>query len=75
MDNKLFETVMKLPKEHIVNLMWNALDEMQYYNGRTKTTCILLAMGAKEADSDGHKWRIPSLKELKENTETMIPFS
>jgi len=68
MNEKLYEKIMKLPKSNIVNLMWGALDEMQAYNGRSRQECILLAMGAKPIDS---KWKLPTQKKLKENTDNM----
>jgi hypothetical protein len=72
MDERLNEKILKLPKQNIINLMWDALDEMQSYNGRTKQTCILEAMGAK---SVGNKWRLPSDRQLKKDTEAMSPFN
>ena len=72
MDERLNEKILKLPKQHIINLMWDALDIMQSYNGRTKQTCILEAMGAK---SDGTKWKLPSDEQLKKATESMWPFN
>ena len=32
MSEKLYDFIMKLPKENIVNLMFMSLDEMQGYN-------------------------------------------
>ena len=40
--------LLKLPKQNLVNLMLSALDEMQVYNGRSKTECIATALGATE---------------------------
>ena len=68
MNEKLYNQIMKLPKRNIINLMWEALDEMQAYNGRSRQECILLAMGASPIDS---KWKLPTQRELKENTKTM----
>lgn len=75
MPDRLYETLTKLPKKNLINLMWTALDEMQAYNGRSRTTCLMLAMGnaveSKESESGGTKYRIKSLAELKRETETM----
>jgi hypothetical protein len=68
---------MKLPKKHILNLMWEALDEMQSYNGRSKQTCILIAMNAEEHEDfkkGGSSWKLPSMAKLKRDTETMLPY-
>ena len=65
--DKLYEYILKLPKKNLLNLMLSAIDEMQSYNGRSVTGCIALAMDAKEKDEG--KWTLPSLKELKKDTE------
>lgn len=67
MEDKLFDALLKLPKENIINLMMIALDGMQQYNGKSRTTCVLLAMGATQTD-DG-KWKIPAISVVKQNTE------
>lgn len=69
MDEKLYQLLLKLPKENIVNLMWEALDEMQSYNGRSRQTCIMLAMDATEVGEG--KRKLPSLAEIKRSTENM----
>ena len=66
MDEKLYNFIMKLPKENIVNLMFMSLDEMKYYNGQTKKSAVLRALG-----SEGNK---VSLKEAKELTEDSLIF-
>ena len=46
MESQLWEMIYKLPKENIVNLLFEALDEMQSSNTRSRSDCILLAIGA-----------------------------
>ena len=64
---------MKLPKQNLINLMWEALDHMQAYNGRSRTTCICMAMDCEEVEKDNGTvaFKPPSLKQVKENTENM----
>jgi hypothetical protein len=35
----------KLSSSKQVTILWDALDYMQQYNGRTKSECVILAMG------------------------------
>lgn len=35
----------KKNKSEKIGILWEALGEMQYYNGRSKLECIALAMG------------------------------
>lgn len=61
MSEKLYDFIMKLPKENIVNLMFMSLDEMQGYNWQSINECILKSLCIK-----GGKI---SLKEVKELTK------
>jgi hypothetical protein len=67
MDEKLYNFIMKLPKENIVNLMFMSLDEMQGYNGQSINECIFRSLGAE----GGKKI---SLREAKELTKNGLPF-
>ena len=73
MNEKLYEILEKLPRKNLINLMWEALDYMQGFNGRSRTDCITMAMGAEvEETKEGRiKYTIKSLKQVKENTESM----
>jgi hypothetical protein len=74
MSDKLYELLMKLPKKNLINLMWGALDEMQAYNGRSRKSCILEAMGAEYIENmktGGVKYKLPKFKEIREITENM----
>ena len=66
MVEKLNDLISKLPKQNIINLMWEALDIMESYNGRSKTNCILRAMNAMEFDEG--KYKLPSVEKLREAT-------
>jgi hypothetical protein len=73
MDDRLYEILEKLPRKNLIHLMWEALDIKHSYN--TRQECILESMGAEVKDNPktgGFQYRLPStLKEIKENTETM----
>ena len=73
MNDALYENLMKLPKSNIIALMWAALDEMQAYNGRTRTFCIVEAAGGEvvEGEDGRTKYRLPSVAKMKENTNSM----
>lgn len=43
--NEIMLEFSKLPCNKKVDILINALDEMQSYSGRSKMTCIALAMG------------------------------
>jgi len=65
--DKLYDYLLHLPRRNLVNLMLHALDEMQAYNGRSFTFCIMEGMGAEKKDEG--VWIYPSLKEAKENLD------
>lgn len=44
------ETLKKLSKDEIIDVMMIALDYMNQYNGRTRTECIRMALGIEEED-------------------------
>jgi len=72
MSDKLYELLLKLPKKNLVNLLWESLDEMQSYNGNTKTYCICKALGFKEKEENGRIiFEEIDLSEMKKNTDTM----
>jgi hypothetical protein len=70
MDDRLHEMLMRLPRKNLVNLMWDALDHMQAYNGRTPTQCIVMAIGG-EVDDEGKCSVSVGFGEIKKNTEEM----
>lgn len=71
MDERLYELLLKLPRRNLVHIMWEALDLMQQYNGRSKMYCIAMAIGAKEDSKQDGKYSIPSAQKIKENSESM----
>lgn len=70
MNDKLYEILEKLPKQNVIHIMWEALDEMQSFNGRSRQHCILTAIGAKEGTKEG-KWSVPKIDKIKEYTDSM----
>ncbi len=50
--DNLYEHLMTLEKDVLIDIMAEALDFMQGYNGRTKTYCIMEAMGAEIIEND-----------------------
>lgn len=75
MDDKLYELLLKLPKENLINLMCMALDEMKCYNGRTVTYCICNALGCEEMEENGRMcWKIPEMKTIKEITSSPLLY-
>lgn len=68
MDDKLYDFLLKLPRANLIHLMWSTLDEMQYYNGQSRTAAIVRALDAKES-KDG--WKLPTLKKVRESTDSI----
>jgi hypothetical protein len=67
MNDVTYERLLQLPRANLVNLMMEALDYMQQFNGRGRTTCIMMALNAKEVDEK--KWQIPTVAEMKKATQ------
>ena len=67
----LHEVMEKLTKDELISLVYTSLDNMQAYNGRTREWCILDAMGAVEAESEG-AWKLPKLEDIKKKLESYI---
>ena len=61
-NDKLYVFLKDLPSDVLLNVMLSALDEMQSYNGRTMTRCIMQAMDAKKINDN--KWEAPSKDEI-----------
>lgn len=63
MSEWLYEYLMKLSQEQVVEIMYDALDNMEAYNGRSKTYCIVTAIPdatATETDK-GYKYTLPKV--------------
>lgn len=69
MDEKLYDYLLKLPRANLVHTMIEALDLMQQHNGRTRSFCILTAIGAKHKTHAGGNWILPTITDAKKNTE------
>lgn len=59
----LYGYLMKLDKETLLDIMEEALDAMQAYNGRSPTYCIVSAIpNAKIEETDrGYRYQLPKL--------------
>lgn len=73
MDEKLYDLLTKLPKQNIIHVMWEALDHMQAYNGRSRQACICMAIDCEEVPKENGTvaFKPPSIKKIKELTENM----
>ena len=69
MDDRLYNFLLKLPRANLVHLMWLTLDEMQHYNGQSRTSAIAKALYAKPEGE--HGWKLPTIKKAKEITENL----
>lgn len=67
MSDEFYAFLMKLPRANLINLLDESLDLMQQYNGRSRMTCIMMALNAKEIEEG--KWERPTLKAAKEATK------
>lgn len=74
MQDELYELLMKLPRKNLIGCMMQALDEMQSWNGRTRTHCICTALGCEETvkDDGSATYKVPPLKKIKENTDSFF---
>jgi hypothetical protein len=73
MTEDLYKLLEKLPRQKLIHLMWESLDYMQQWNGRSRQECILLALGATPVEKDGRTvYKIEkSLSQIKKDLETM----
>ena len=65
MPDWLYEYLMKLPKEQVIEIMADALDLMQAYNGRTIAYCIVTSIeGATctETNTGRYTYTLPKVK-------------
>ena len=44
-EDQIQEEFNSLPNHQKIEMLWEALDYMQQYNGRSRFTCLALAMG------------------------------
>jgi hypothetical protein len=63
MDKELEDFLRRLPRANITNIMHEALDYMQQYNGRNISECVLYALGGTE-DEQGN-YIFPTLTEAR----------
>lgn len=54
----LYNTLLRLPKQELLETLLDALEHMQSYNGRSLTACIMESAGATESEG-GCRWEFP----------------
>jgi hypothetical protein len=60
----LFDYLMMLPKEDVIEIMANALDLMEAWNGRGITYCIVSSIEdatATETEEGGYTYQLPEI--------------
>lgn len=73
MNEKLYDMLLSLPKQSLLNVMLAAIDEMEGYNGQSKTSAIMRAVGAEEAE-DGRSWKLPAVKTIAKEFRENFPI-
>ena len=53
----LYDYLMKMDKQDLLNTMLNAVDIMQAWNGKSVTASIMIALGADEIEDDNGNLR------------------
>jgi len=48
----IFKEYNKLSSSHKINILWEALDYMQQYNGRSKILCLAMALGYNNTEGE-----------------------
>ena len=61
MHDEILKILNKLSNDAIIGIMWDALSDMQSYNGQVMNTVIAMAMGGKVSDVDS-SFRLPPVK-------------
>ena len=69
MTNKLLDYLYKLDKDQLIGVLDASLDNMQSCNGRKKSTCVLMALDAK--NTKGEMWKLPNPKDVENTIITM----
>ena len=68
--NELDYLLKNLPRENLINLMFDSLALMQQYNGRSRYYCVVECIGGKIVEQDDGREiaELPSLAEAKRIT-------
>lgn len=61
--DKLYDLLVKLSKDKLIDVMYSAVDHMGSYNGRTSYTCIMLGLGGTKTEK-GWKIEKAAMEEL-----------
>ena len=54
--NELLMEFNSLNAKQTVSVLYDALDYMEQYNGRSKFTCIMMAMGYQNTEVEADTW-------------------
>lgn len=73
MNDKLYNMLLSLPKQLLLNVMLAALDEMRRYNGQSNTSAIMRAIDAKKSE-DGRYWQLPSAEVIAREFEKTFQY-
>lgn len=56
--------LLRLPKEVLINVFYDALEEMQSYNGRSPHECIVTALGGVyDSDQSPARFKLPTFEQ------------
>jgi len=72
MNEKLYDILLSLPKQALLNVMIEALEEMQSYNGQSTTSAVMRAIGGEESE-DGRRWKVPSTRTIAKRFRNNFP--
>jgi len=58
--DRLYESLLDMDKQNMLDVLLGAIEEMQSYNGQSVTSAIMRASGAEETyDKDGNvRWKL-----------------
>ena len=69
-DSHFYNTLMKLPRRNLINLMWNSVKEMKVDSEQSIMSAIMYSVDANPLNDDS--WESLTLSELK--SVTTFPF-
>ena len=58
--DQLYEYLLSFAKPIQLDIMLEAIDTMQAFNGRSITHCIMIAINAEEIGNEGRQWKLPT---------------
>lgn len=67
----IHDHLMQLPKEEVIDIMSDALDQMQIWNGRSITFCVVTSIPSatyRDREEGGIEYRLPKIIKSGEQT-------